>query len=116
MSLTVTQRVTNILKYSMDARNSDKQLWIIYAQKSGLNLTPEQIKIINDMPEFETIRRVRQKIQEDKQYQADPEVKAQRAAKREMIKDAFGASESELAIDLINRPSPDWMSGIAGNL
>ena len=114
--MTTTERVANIMKVSHDARNSDKSLWLIYAQKSGANLTPAQIKVINAMPEFETLRRVRQSIQAKGQYEADPSIKAQRKAKAQILKDTFGGGETDLALELINKPKPDWLDGIGGVL
>lgn len=114
--LTTTQRVTNILEFSMDARNSDKQLWIIYAQKSGAKLTPEQLEVINNMPEFETLRRVRQAIQAKGMYPATPTVAQERKKKADILRDTFGGGETDLALELINKPTPEWLQGIAGIL
>lgn len=77
----VTQQVENILKASKAARNSDKELFIIYAQKFGLDLDARQIQRLRDMPSFETLRRVRQKIQEGGKYKADKVVEESRKFK-----------------------------------
>lgn len=79
--MNVTDRVHNILKVSRDARNSDKELCVIYMQKSGMNLSEEQIRVFKSMPSMETIRRVRQKIQESGEYQADQKIKSERKFK-----------------------------------
>lgn len=79
--MTINQRVQSILSASSAARNSDKELWIIYAQKSGLELSDKQIECIRSMPEFETLRRVRQKIQAVGQYRADSVVEQARKYK-----------------------------------
>jgi hypothetical protein len=71
----ISQQVENILASSRQARNSDKSLLLIYMQKSGMNLTPRQVSIFLEMPSRETLRRVRQKIQERGQYTADSSVK-----------------------------------------
>jgi len=83
--MTIRQRITNILAASDKAKNSDKELWIIYAQKSGVNLSPEQIAKIKDMPEFETLRRTRQVIQASGSYKADAVVEAARKEKASVI-------------------------------
>lgn len=84
--MTVTDRIRNILSYSVNARNSDTELWLIYAQKSGMNLSQEQIRIFRDkMPSFETIRRVRQKLQEKGEFLASENVRKQRKAKAQVI-------------------------------
>ena len=59
-----SERVESILKHSQQARDDDKDLIIIYMQKLGANLTPEQVRIIKDMPSFEAITRARRKLQE----------------------------------------------------
>lgn len=95
--MTVTQRVENILRVSKDARNSDKELLIIYMQKSGMNLTPEQVEIFKNLPAMETIRRVRQNLQEQGKYPASPEVEQQRYEKYKNVKQNIsGSSTSEV--------------------
>lgn len=84
--MTITQRVQSILEFSKAARNDDKELWLIYAQKSGVDLTPLQIQKIKNMPSFETLRRVRQKIQQVGRYKAAPEVEAARKYKSVMTR------------------------------
>lgn len=79
--MTITDRVRNLLNYSKKARNSDKELYILYMQRSGMNLTKEQIALIWDMPSFETIRRIRQKIQEGGELVADSDVAKERKFK-----------------------------------
>jgi hypothetical protein len=76
--MTITQQVKNLLAYSKDARNSDKELYILYLQRAGMEMTKEQIQLIREMPSFETIRRVRQKVQEAGEYLADEPVRKAR--------------------------------------
>ena len=73
-TMNVTERVRAILRASHAARNYDKELWLIYAQKSGMQLSEAQISVYKSMPSSETIRRTRQKLQMDGLYPADPEV------------------------------------------
>jgi hypothetical protein len=47
----------------------------------GLKLTPEQYQVLATCPKPETIRRVRQKFQEEGKYPASPEVAAKRRQK-----------------------------------
>lgn len=72
--MNTTQRVESILKASRKARNSDFELWLIFAQKCGVSLSQHQIERLREMPSFETIRRTRQKYQMDGKYRADKEV------------------------------------------
>ena len=71
-------RVESILKYCPKARNSDKELLVIYLQKSGMELTDKQIEVFMNMPSTESIRRIRQKLQEEGKYLADKEVEDKR--------------------------------------
>lgn len=98
--MTVSERVENILKASHMARNSDLELWLIYAKKSGLNLTREQEEVLRDMPSFETIRRSRQKIQEQGKYLADEVVKEARYNKfKEVRRDIKFVEEPEQLLE-----------------
>lgn len=77
----VTEQVENILKASPAARNSDKELFIIYMQKFGLDLDARQVQKFRDMPSLETLRRVRQKIQEGGKYKANKNIEESRKFK-----------------------------------
>lgn len=79
--MTITQQVENILKVSKTSRNSDKELQIIYMQKSGMDLDARQVQKFRDMPSLETLRRVRQKIQESGKYKADQRIEDSRKFK-----------------------------------
>lgn len=76
--MTVTQQVRNLLAYSKDARNSDKELYILYLQRAGMQLTEQQVNLLKELPSLETIRRVRQKIQESGEHRADEPVRKAR--------------------------------------
>lgn len=76
--MNITKQVENILAYSKAARNSDKELQVIYMQKSGMNLTSKQVEVFRDMPSLETLRRIRQKLQEGGQYKADEMIAKER--------------------------------------
>lgn len=73
-----SDRVEAILQVSRLARNSDKELLIIYMQKSGMNLTSQQVEIFKNMPSAETITRARRQLQEAGKYPVDVEVDSKR--------------------------------------
>jgi hypothetical protein len=77
----IKEQVESILKYDPASRNSDKRLLVIYMQKAGMNLTPEQIEKFKDLPSTETIRRIRQKLQEQGKYPAKEEINEARYEK-----------------------------------
>lgn len=72
--MSITERVKNILEASHAARNSDMELHIIYMQKSGMNLTQGQIATFRSIAPQWTIRRIRQKLQQQGQFSADQAV------------------------------------------
>ena len=77
----IKEQVESILKYDPASRNSDKRLLVVYMQKAGMNLTPEQIEKFKDLPSTETIRRIRQKLQEQGKYPAKEEINEARYEK-----------------------------------
>lgn len=76
-----SEQVENILRASKLARNSDDELHIIYMQKAGMDLSRQQIETYKSLPSFETLTRIRRKLQEHNKYPADPEVERQRFGK-----------------------------------
>jgi len=92
---TITNRVRSVLAHAPFARKSDKELYLIYMQKSGMNLTPDQIQIFREMPSLETIRRVRQKIQEGGEYLPDDETRRDRLFRAKAMKNAAPLGKPE---------------------
>jgi hypothetical protein len=95
----VQDQVENILKVSGKARNSDRELLIIYMQKFGLELTERQEAKLRDMPAFETIRRVRQKLQEEGKYPASKEVEEARYNKYKNVKHNIQYENPEVLLE-----------------
>lgn len=76
--MSITGDVENILSTSREARNSDKSLQITFMQKAGMGLSEGQIEAFKRMPSLETVRRIRQKLQEKGKYLADQKIKNER--------------------------------------
>jgi hypothetical protein len=74
----ISQQVENILRAISITRSSDKELYLIFMEKSGMNLTPEQQDTFRRMPSLETVRRTRQLIQEQGKYLPTAEVEQAR--------------------------------------
>lgn len=91
----ITQRVENILRASEKARNSDKELLVIYFQKSGMNLSEQQIDVFRKMPSTETIRRVRQSLQEQGKYPASETVNEKRYSKFREMRGSVGVASTQ---------------------
>lgn len=97
--MTIKQRVENILRASRMARNSDTELQIIYMQKSGMNLSQEQQQKFRELPSMETIRRIRQKLQEEGKYPADAEVEEARYQKFKEVKQNIQTDDVEKLLE-----------------
>lgn len=88
----IKEKVERILTQSRQARNSDRHLLIAYMQAEGMELTPEQVEIFTHMASLETVRRIRQKLQEDGKYLADQSVKQERDFKSHQMEQTMPGS------------------------
>lgn len=77
----ISKTVEEVLRDSPATRNSDKLLLLEVWDKLGFGLSDGQRRKFMDMPSVESIRRVRQKVQESGKYQATNEVSRQRRIK-----------------------------------
>lgn len=82
---TVRAIVKDVLEEDMQARNSDMHLYIKICERINPEALSEPFGFVlenlkeMDLPNFETVRRSRQKLQEDnKEYSASANVEAQR--------------------------------------
>jgi len=73
--------VESILSRDPETRNSDKKLILAVWDYMGLNLSDTQKAKFMDMPPAETIRRLRQKLQERGRYRASDSVRHERYIK-----------------------------------
>ena len=97
--MTNAQRVEAILGASRQARNSDIELFIIFMQKSGMNLSSEQLRIFRDLPDMQTLGRIRRKLQEQGKYEADPEVEQARYEKFKNVKENIQSVDPEQLLE-----------------
>lgn len=104
----ISERVENILRASKEARNSDRELIIIYMQKFGMELTPAQIEKFRDMPSTETIRRIRQKIQEQGKYPADEDVNEARYKKFKETRSSINDQSVESLLEAQGFRVKEW--------
>lgn len=101
--MTTSQRVANILAVSQRARDDDLELWLIFAQKFGLALNEMQIALLRKMPSFETIRRIRQKYQQEGKYPASLEAEKRRYKRFKNVRANIVDSEPDNLMDLLER-------------
>jgi len=78
MMMRVKDKVARILAQKPETRDNDKLLMLYVWQIEGLNLSESQLKKWKEVSSPESIRRMRQKLQEDGQYLASPEVEEHR--------------------------------------
>ena len=71
-------KVARVLDQKPEARDNDKLLMLYVWQIEGLNLSESQLKKWKEVSSPESIRRMRQKFQEEGQYLASPEVEERR--------------------------------------
>lgn len=74
----LTTQIEQILASNLQARNSDKELLLAYWQSQGLYLSHDQIEIFKNLRSPESVRRIRQKLQEEGKYPATDNVKQER--------------------------------------
>ena len=74
----VNKIIEQLMRDNQQTRSSDKELMIAFWESQGLHLSYADKEKIRSLPTFETITRVRRKIQEGGLYQADQRVKASR--------------------------------------
>lgn len=89
---TIKEQVEGILRDHPEARNCDKELFIKYLEiyhsvqdyfsRNDYNGLQGMLKAA---PSFESIRRMRQKLQEKGEYTADPQIQAGRRERRNDI-------------------------------
>ena len=100
--MNITERVKKIMIAVPITRSSDKELEIVYMQKAGMDLTPAQVNLFKQLPSMETIRRIRQKIQESGELLATPEVEKARFEKYKKTKGAIGVTNAVEAEELLD--------------
>lgn len=107
--MSITQDVEYILSMNRDARNSDKALYIEFMQKRGMDLSPEQIARFMRIPSLESVRRTRQKIQEQGKYPADQRVKAERNWKSMRMQQNMPAAKPEAVERIVEPRAIPWL-------
>jgi hypothetical protein len=97
----VNKLIEQILTTDMQSRDSDRRLMLIVWHKLGLVLTPEQRELFMILPSTETIRRVRQKLQETGKYPAQAHVKHERYMKYLVMQQNIPQAKPERVESLI---------------
>lgn len=85
----VKETVRKVLTYNIQSRSDDKVLMIDVWEHEGLFLSPAQKLSFMKCSHPESIRRTRQKFQEEGLYPATPEVKEARAEEEKTMRELF---------------------------
>ena len=105
----VSQQVENILAAVPKTRDSDRELWVVYAQKFGVDLTEAQVDKIRQMPSLETLTRCRRKLQEQGKYKASPKIAQERRIKSYMMQQNAPTATPERTGEILNQRAIPWM-------
>lgn len=73
--------IERTLRDHPDTRSSDKELYILVWEHYGFFMSASQKAKFRDLPSSETIRRIRQKLQEKGSYPADEKIRKHRKFK-----------------------------------
>lgn len=107
----VTPIVKRVLRDKERTRNSDKELLLACWEEMGFYLSESQRAKFREMPSTETIRRIRQKIQQGGEYMAKDKIKHEREIKsQEMQQNSPSAKPERLELLLEDEPKAiSWL-------
>lgn len=105
-----TNLVRKILSYSRAARNSDKELQLLMMDEYGMNLSYEQREIFRQMPSTETIRRIRQKLQEKGEFVSDQNIASERKWRGMRMQQNAPTAKPETIEKIIQPRAISWLS------
>lgn len=95
--------IKNILGTDRQARNSDRHLILKVWERQGLYLLPDQKeKFYHDVASAESIRRTRQKLQEEGKYPADQIIQATRQFKGAQVQQNIPVTDADDVENLIS--------------
>lgn len=100
----VTDEVRKILATNIQARNSDRELLLAYMDNEGMDLSPKQREIFRHMPSMETVRRIRQKLQEGGHYLANKNIATERTFKSYAMQQNTPTAKPETIERIIEQP------------
>lgn len=87
--------IETVLKESPETRSSDKELYIKVWEHYGFYMSESQKAEFRELPSSETIRRIRQKLQEKGQYQASEKIARHRHVKSQEVQQRMPTTKPE---------------------
>lgn len=96
----LSNQIERILANDPRTRDSDKELIIQVLEWLGAEFTPRQLEVLRQI-NFESVRRVRQKLQEQGKYMPSPEVARQRRLKGMIVEQNAPTAKPEYLGELI---------------
>lgn len=107
----VSEIVEKTLSEKPETRSSDKRLFLEIGEHYGFILTIIQRQAFFDMPSFETMRRIRQKIQEQGRHLPTKEVMGHRRFKRWQVQQQIPKTNPNRIDNLLNTKPVDDPQG-----
>lgn len=93
----VKDKVARVLSQKPETRDNDKLLMLYVWQIEGLNLSESQLKVWKNASSPESIRRMRQKFQEEGEFKASEDVEQKRYEKYVETKDAISQAPQAIS-------------------
>jgi hypothetical protein len=87
--------IEGVLRDHPDSRSSDKELYILVWEQFGFFMSESQKAKFRELPSSETIRRVRQKLQEEGKYTAAERVRRHRNRKSQEVQQRMPTTKSD---------------------
>lgn len=98
--------IEGVLRDHPDTRSSDRELYILVWEKLGFFMSDSQKAKFRELPSSETIRRVRQKLQEQGRYAASERVKQHRNFKGMEVQQKMPQTQPEKVEPLLETAMP----------
>jgi len=105
----VKDEVEAILQEVPSARNSDRVLFIEYMQRNGMNLSLSQREQFWNLAMPETVRRIRQKLQEGGKYMATDKVRRERQHKGWIVQQNIPSVSPKDVQRILEQPAIPWL-------
>lgn len=102
--------IEGVLRDAPASRSSDRELYILVWEKYGFFMSATQKAKFRELPSSETIRRVRQKLQEQGHYAATDRVRRHRSQKGQEVQQRMPTTKPdkvEPMLEQINPPTVD---------
>lgn len=99
--------IERVLRDHPESRSSDKELYILVWEQMGFFMSESQKAKFRDLTSSETIRRIRQKLQEQGRYPANDRIKRHRNSRSQEVQQQMPQTKPERVEPLLDRLHPE---------